>query len=330
MQTYPCQCGKTLFFENVVCSFCNTPCGWCDSCQRVVSATEVEGQLQCGGANCGAQVQFCSNREKWNACNSLTKVDSPLCLRCDTTTAIPDLSIATNLEQWKAIEAAKRLLLYDLDLIEFDWRSSSPPLDFRFLADVGNAHVITGHDNGVITLNLREANPVAREKARQKFNEPQRTLIGHFRHEAAHYLWQVLVEGSPKKLAEFTKLFGDHTNPDYTQAMPNYYENGPPANWQQNYISRYAASHPWEDFAETAAFYLDMRSVMDTVAHQLPSLELDPSPAELEPFLANYLRFGIAFNEVNRSMGLIDVVPEIVNPPVKQKLLFVHHLLRGD
>jgi len=251
-------------------------------------------------------------------------------MRCDTTTDIPDLTDSNNLKQWKSIEAAKRLLLHGLDLIGFDWRTSQPSLRFRFLADVGGEHVITGHSDGVITMNLREANPVAREKDRQRFNEPQRTLIGHLRHEAAHYLWQLLIgpqSGSSGELEKFTALFGDPTNPAYDQALSAYYENGPPNDWQQSYISRYAASHPWEDFAETAAFYLDMRSVIDTVVHQFPTFEIEPLGADFEPLLANYLSFGIAINEVNRSLGLIDVVPEIIGPQVKQKLTYVHGLL---
>ena len=52
---------------------------------------------------------------------------------------------------------------------------------------------MTGHANGVITLNLAEADDAERERRRVQLYEPQRTLVGHFRHESGHYYWSVLI-----------------------------------------------------------------------------------------------------------------------------------------
>ena len=48
----------------------------------------------------------------------------------------------------------------------------------------------TGHLNGVITVNLEEADDTYRQINRQQLGENSRTLLGHFRHESAHYFWQ--------------------------------------------------------------------------------------------------------------------------------------------
>jgi hypothetical protein len=54
--------------------------------------------------------------------------------------------------------------------------------------------------------------------------EPYRTLLGHFRHEIAHYYWTRLVAKSPS-LGEFRELFGDERR-DYGAALQEYYTNG--------------------------------------------------------------------------------------------------------
>jgi hypothetical protein len=37
-----------------------------------------------------------------------------------------------------------------------------------------------------------------------------------------------------------------------------------PANWQKSFISKYATSHPWEDWAETWAHYLHIMDMLET------------------------------------------------------------------
>jgi hypothetical protein len=87
-------------------------------------------------------------------------------------------------------------------------------------------------------------------------------LLGHFRHEIAHYYWGRLVADSAK-LDEFRQIFGDE-RADYTQALQRYYASGAPGDWSQHFVSAYAAAHPWEDFAETWAHYFHMIDTLQT------------------------------------------------------------------
>ena len=139
-------------------------------------------------------------------------------------------------------------------------------LAFDFLGDVrrrtGSAPVMTGHDNGVITLNVTEGDDAEREKRRAALGEPYRTLVGHFRHEIGHYYWDRLVRDGGR-LEAFRELFGDE-RADYGQALQRHYREGPPPDWQSRFISAYASSHPWEDFAETWAHYLHIVDALET------------------------------------------------------------------
>ena len=66
---------------------------------------------------------------------------------------------------------------------------------FDFLADTSpKEKVITGHDNGMITLNIEEADEAARVRHKLDLGERYRTLLGHFRHEIGHYYWEVLIK----------------------------------------------------------------------------------------------------------------------------------------
>jgi hypothetical protein len=37
-----------------------------------------------------------------------------------------------------------------------------------------------------------------------------------------------------------------------------------PAHWRDNFVSAYATTHPWEDFAETFAHYLHIVDTLET------------------------------------------------------------------
>ena len=88
--------------------------------------------------------------------------------------------------------------------------------------------VTTGHAEGLITINIAEADSVVREQTRLAMNESYRTLLGHFRHESGHYYWMWLIESS-QWLEPFRQLFGDERE-DYQQALERHYSQGPPAN----------------------------------------------------------------------------------------------------
>jgi hypothetical protein len=349
MRSFTCICDNTIFFENTQCVSCKKELGWCPACQGMTALLPAEeGQYQCGNSVCGVLLAKCRNYAVEKVCNRCLQVSaeakSPdgLCDYCRFNDTIPDLTVPGNREMWMRLEAAKRRLLYTLDHLRLPYGSREedfkPPLTFDFKSDTEKKgrwwwamgkeeRVYTGHAGGKITINVREADPVEREKARVQFQEAHRTIIGHFRHEIGHYYWQMLIQG--QREPEFQAAFGDHNNPPYAQAQQHYYQNGPRADWRSNFISAYATMHPWEDFAETFATYLDMVSVLDTALRMNVFESCDPLQTELPAMVKQYAKLGVVFNEMNRAMGLTDLVPEIFGPPVVAKLQYVHQLIRS-
>jgi hypothetical protein len=348
MKQFICACDGVVFFENTQCLSCGKELGWCPECTRMTALERTsDGKLQCANSECGALLVKCHNYGVEKVCNRCCAAQpdsdgkAPLCDYCRFNDTIPDLSIAGNREMWARLEAAKRRLLYTLDLLKLPYGSRKdgfePVLSFDFKADATQTRkwwwsmgkeerVYTGHANGKITINLREADTVEREKSRVMFQEAHRTVIGHFRHEIGHYYWQMLI--ADRAEADFIAVFGDHRDPGYADAQQAYYKDGPRSNWQAGFISAYATMHPWEDFAETFAAYLDMVSVLDTAHHMNLGENLDPATAELSVLVSRYMHLGVVLNEMNRSMGLLDLVPEVFVAPVIAKLDYIHKLVQ--
>jgi hypothetical protein len=349
VKTFSCSCGNPLFFENARCLTCGNEVGWCPTCRTLAPLlSDGQGGLRCGQPGCGARLAKCLNYRDYDVCNRCVPIspgvpppDGGLCDYCRYNDTIPDLSVSGNREKWYRLEQAKRRLLYTLDLLRLPYGRTkdgvTPGLSFDFMADAtGTARrwlalgvderVYTGHADGKITINLREADPVEREKARVALAESQRTVIGHFRHEIGHYYYQMLVRG--RRDAEFLEGFGDPDQPPYGPALDRYYLEGPRPDWRQQFLSAYASAHPWEDFAETFATYLDMASVLDTALHLGFADGIDPTAAGLDDLATRYRRLGVLMNELNRALGLIDLVPEVLAPRAVDKLRFVHRLVR--
>ncbi|MEA2933843.1 MAG: hypothetical protein QOD74_489, partial [Variibacter sp.] len=270
MKLFECQfCGQALFFENTHCERCGHRLGYLPDATGM-TALEPEASLWKPLAEPERRVRFCSNSQH-DVCNWLVDQHSPeaFCLACRHNRTIPNLSEARNLQRWRHIEAAKRRLFYGLLRLRLPLlaRQESPEgLAFDFLADPhegiqdAGPTVLTGHDNGLITLNLAEADDVERERRRNQLGEPYRTLLGHFRHEVGHYFWDQLVRDNP---ARYREVFGDE-RADYGKALKDYYARGPRPDWRNAFVSPYASSHPWEDFAETWAHYLHMVDTLET------------------------------------------------------------------
>ncbi len=334
MKTFDCSCGNTLFFGSRQCVKCGHSVGVCIACQSITDFVPADkSTMQCN--NCHSMVLPCVNSSVYTVCNrhvpvpvgatGETSTQLPLCDYCQLTTVVPDLTMQENQERWWRLERAKQRVLFVLEQVGFpllpnQGLSDSPRLSFEFKTD-GEQPVLTGHASGVITINLKEADDVAREMARVQFGEPHRTLVGHFRHELGHFVWDKLVKD--RCVEKFRALFGDEREPSYDQAMKQYYANGPKANWQANFVAAYASMHPWEDFAETFGTYADMVSVLMTAEHF--DLVL-PKSHSLEDMLTAYRTIGLVSNELNRDMGLKDLVPEVFVPPVTKKLQFIHQL----
>ncbi|MBM4070787.1 MAG: hypothetical protein FJ271_17805 [Planctomycetes bacterium] len=349
MRTYRCACENMLFIDNSVCLRCGKETGFCPGCRAVVALLpQPEGGWRCGNPACGVALVKCANYQQHSVCNrcvsaadAATLADDVLCDCCCFNQTIPDLTVPHYAEKWYRLESAKRRLFYDLDLLGLPYRLDEsdprPKLRFDFKADVithclmrhmgAVERVYTGHANGLITINILEADDAERERLRVHLGEAHRTLIGHFRHEIAHYFWEILVLGRDEE--EFRKVFGNHENPTYQDALAAYYKNGAPAGWQERFVSAYASMHPWEDFAETFATYLDMVSVLDT-AHQVDFTRTPPRLGDFDAMVTQYKALGIGMNEINRSMGLLDLVPEVLVEPVREKMRYVHNLIAAN
>jgi hypothetical protein len=266
------------------------------------------------------------------------------CLACSVNRTIPDLSVESNGELWRKLEHAKRRLISQLLALGLPVVSrhadAAHGLAFDFLSNMpGSPHVMTGHEHGVITLNAEEAEDAVRERIRAEMREPYRTLLGHFRHEIGHYYWDLLVQPTPW-LDEFRALFGDERS-DYAAGLQRHYEQGPPPDWSNRFVSSYASMHPWEDWAETWAHYLHMADTTDTAMSfgvdatnvELASDLFDaddlwrpehPGAAKFLDFLNGWVLLTNVLNELSRSMGQPDYYPFVLPRTAVGKLQFIH------
>jgi hypothetical protein len=347
MQLFQCQaCSQVLYFENMACLSCGHQLGYLPDI-GVMSAVEPEGPNWIALANPQARYRFCANWEE-TACNWMVDAHGAdrFCIACQHNRTIPDLSVPDNRANWQKVEEAKRRLFYSLIKLRLPIPTladgDAEPLVFDFLAE-GPDHkpVLTGHDNGMITIALKEADDATREAARVSMGEIYRTLLGHFRHEVGHYYWDRLVRDNPAELEACRALFGDETQ-DYGEALRRHYAQGAPAGWQQAYVSAYATMHPWEDWAETWAHYMHIVDTLEMAgAFGItidPTIEagrelntaiaFDPhQPIAMETLIEAWLPLTYAVNCLNRSMGQPDLYPFVLPPAVVDKLAFIHGLI---
>lgn len=303
----------------------------------------------------------CLNLQTPAACNWLVPTDGPpgadgagpvlLCRACRLNRIIPDLNDPEHPDNgmlWGRIELAKRrlisaLLALGLPVASRITEDTERGMMFDFLRSPDNGpHVLTGHNTGLITLNLDEADDAVREAVRKAMREPYRTLLGHFRHEVGHYYWDRLVSGT-SWMEGFHELFGDESR-DYLASLRQNYEQGPPAEWWLTYVSAYASTHPWEDWAECWAHYLHMRDTIDTAlsfgmvaesAHlEFIPYTIDalykpdhPDAQNFLDFLNDWTRLTTMLNEMSRSMGQPDFYPFVLPLGVVAKLHFIHLLV---
>ena len=347
MKLFKCPaCGQVLFFENTKCENCGRRVGYLPGPNRLTAVEPESGAWIVFGEASGPY-RFCANAD-YDCCNWLVPADSrdPLCAACRHNEIVPDLSQGRNVALWRKIELAKHRLFYSLLRFGLPLRTrleSPEGLAFDFLDDRGASSgpkVLTGHDNGRITIALAEADDAERESRRSAMREPYRTLLGHFRHEIGHYYWDRLVRDSDL-LGPCRAVFGDDAR-DYNEALRTHYERGAPADWREDFVSAYATSHPWEDFAETWAHYfhivdtLEMARAFGVDIH--PPLEargdldthIDFQPYRapgVEPLVDAWLPLTFALNSINRCMGQPDLYPFILTPAIVSKLGFIHRVV---
>ncbi len=347
MKTFHCnRCQQHVFFENVKCESCASMLGYAPDLSEISAFDAADGGTWRSlhpDAN-GRFYKQCQNYALENVCNWMIPADSDqtLCASCALTHTIPNLSVPDNRLYWYRLETAKRRLLYTLSALglKVETRQANPEggLQFDFLEDKGpNDKVLTGHDHGLITMNVAEADDATREKTREEMGEPYRTLLGHFRHEIGHYFFDRLIPGTRWE-EPFRLMFGDE-RADYGAALQAHYQDGPPANWDQSFVSAYATTHPWEDWAETWAHYLHIVDTVDTAAGcgmvLLPDTPNEPTLTDITPvenvgfdrLMKRWFPLTYALNSLNRSLGLADAYPFMLAPKVIDKLRFVHRVI---
>ena len=331
MRAFICEnCGQLLFFENSLCLRCSARLGFVPSRLDIVGLDGPGAPTLAKCANAGVA-----------ECNWLIESTDtgPLCRSCALTRTRPGDDDPGGLAAFAKAEAAKRRLIFQLldlglpigDDLAFDLLSSR------------TGPVVTGHDDGVITIDLAESDDSRRERRRAELDEPYRTMLGHFRHEIGHYYWPILVEHAGA-LERGRMLFGDEQI-DYEGALQRHYEQGPPPDWRHRYVSAYATMHPWEDWAETFAHYLHIRDTLQTAAafglviagpEEAPDPSLFAAPAPdtakrpFDAIIGDWLPLTYALNAVNRSMGHEDLYPFTLAPTVIEKLAFVHDRVRAE
>lgn len=350
MKIFKCaHCGQLVYFENTHCEHCGHVFGFEKEALSLCTIVPANNNTFHIYNRPEQLYKFCANRN-YGVCNWLVPALSPdlYCPACELNQTIPDISSNLNIGYWQQIENAKHRLLYSLYRLKLPTiskgRDLTNGLAFDFLANINmQPRILTGHDDGLITINIEEADDVIREQVRRQMGEPYRTLLGHFRHEVGHYYWDRLIRDG-QWLEPFRNMFGDDRN-DYASALQNYYSRGTNLNWQQNHITVYASSHPWEDWAETWAHYLHMMDTLETAwsfgldvrpLNIHPSSELatrmDSDPYQLQNFddiISRWLPFTYAMNSINRSMGHHDLYPFVMSPQVIKKLAFIHEVCRS-
>ncbi len=335
MKIFSCdECGSLVFFENVKCIKCQKSLGFLPDALDI-STLEAENDKAWRALSPvakGQQYRSCQNAIQYQTCNWLIPDSdaNPLCYSCRLNQTIPDLSLPENRERWFKLETAKRRLIYTLIQlqlpVEGNVSEQRAPLRFSFLADPpGGPPVLSGHSQGLITLNIAEADDAVREERRVSLHEPYRTLLGHFRHEIAHYYWDQLIANTPLS-DPFRRLFGDESR-DYGQALAAYYQQGPNAEWPLHHVSAYASAHPWEDWAETWAHYLHIRDTLETAASFGVSLKpkhpdakamtanpkaVAENDSSFDRILHHWLPLTYALNEFNRGLGILVHYPFVL------------------
>ena len=356
-RSYRCRCNRPVFFRNTQCLHCFAQLGYEPFLGRIFAlepdAYPETWQLARPHApeNPSQVYRRCANLNTAAACNWLVEVDSEAtilqryCKSCRLNRVIPDLSIYENALLWGRIENAKRHVVSALVALGLPVASriSEDPqcgVAFDFLRSPANGpRIMTGHHNGLITLNIEEADDVKREQMRTSMHEPYRTLVGHIRHEVGHHYWDRLIANS-HWLQKFRALFGDE-RADYRAALQRNYLQGPAPGWPNQYVSAYASVHPWEDWAETWAHYLHMVDALGTAMSfgmkpetmsmpfdcWGPDVLCDYAEIDSERFLSflnSWLKLTAVMNELCRSMGQPDFYPFALSRPAVTKLHFVH------
>lgn len=349
MRLFSCKhCNNTLYFENSICLSCRNPIGFDSQQLRMLTIQKNKTDAFYTDIQSKKTYKYCQNANE-ATCNWLIPASSisNFCVACELNRTIPPLTTTQNRERWHKIEIAKHRLVYSLLKLELPIKkkinNSVEGIAFDFTADHHTKSVMTGHQSGLITINIKEADEAERAKHKYDLNEKYRTLLGHFRHEIGHYYWDLLIKNNPKQLKKFRELFGNETM-NYEQSLRNYYSN-PNKNTSNHYISIYATSHPWEDWAESWAHYMHLMDTVETAFNfgiQLDTESLSArnitapkisNPYEIKKFIDIFnmwVPLGFAVNGLSRSMGHPEFYPFVISEEIIEKLSFIHKICKKN
>ena len=359
MRLFNCQnCGNTVFFENTHCEQCNAVLGFIPASMQLSAlvGTGDKGWTALSDTVSPPPIRYYCANHQHQVCNWLVESEenNALCIACEMNRYIPKINDAEKKLSWQKLEFSKHRLMYSLLRLQLPLQSKAQNPDtglaFDFIANdqpvPQEAKTTTGHADGQVTINISEASSSQREQARVDMNERYRTLIGHFRHEVGHYYWDVLVAPNEQWLQDYRNLFGDERQ-DYGTALNQHYNQGPPANWSNHFVSAYASSHPWEDWAESWAHYFHIIDTLET-AHAFglalgssvqskQTYEMVAMVSDIDPYthpqfgeiIQRYIPLTLAINSLNRAMGQPDLYPFVLNDIIINKLEFVHRLVKN-
>lgn len=316
MQRFSCpHCGGRVYFHNLDC-ICGQPLYY-DPETRAMVPDAVP----------------CINRASI-ACNWTARPGRSLCRSCAMSRVIPDLETGENRMLFDRAERAKRWVLANLS--EWQWFTYADPgrrPHFLMLSEhlEGRTKQITmGHAAGEITINITEADALIRLQRQRKLGEQYRSMVGHFRHELAHFLFDRLA-GADGFLPAFRAIFGDE-RASYADALQRHYSA--PRDPGEEFITQYATAHPHEDWAETVAHLLHLVDFTDSFVSA--GLSMPGVPSDFQPYaedrtdllLSVASEVAIAVNDINRALDNDDLYPFVLTPAIRDKIAFAHRWLR--
>lgn len=350
MKLFRCDhCGNPTHFENRACVNCGHRLGFVpEALDMFALSPQADSDLWRRVDAPALAYRYCGNASH-DICNWMVPAgsDEIYCQACRYNRLVPDADTEVGLRRWRAISSAQRHLFYSF--LRWDLprpsRREDPAggllfdlKDDEVQADGTCKPVLIGHDEGQIVIRTAEADDLTREEQRGLMNEPYRTLLGHFRHETGHFIWNKMVRDAGK-CEGFRTVFGDERM-DYGEALERHYRDGPGLGWGSNYISFYATTHPWEDFAECFAHVLHIVDSLETahiygialapIAHREMTTFVDFDPyavTDFERIAEVWIPLSVALNSIHHSMGERDLYPFILGPAIKAKLAYVHRLI---
>lgn len=192
-RSYKCSnCGNPVFFRNTVCLKCQSALAYEPNLALMVAIVPIPESnewrvVEKSNKADGESLAYrrCANFNTPAACNWLLSdhgigAKEGLCIACRLNRTIPDLSVPENGVLWGRFEEAKRRMVSSLLANEMPVHSREEEpewgLAFDFLRSPRDGpRVLTGHDNGLITMNIQEADASIREGIREGLKEPYRT-----------------------------------------------------------------------------------------------------------------------------------------------------------